>query len=712
MWLFRHKYLADGMLSRNKARLVANDSTQLEGVDVDETFSPVVKPDTIRTVLSLAASRHWSIHQLDVKNAFLHGDLSETETDIAYLLLYVDDIVLTAFFTAGLFSSQNKYAIEILDRAHVDNCNPSRTAIDTESKLGADGDSVFDPILYRSLAGSLRILRYVQGTMDYGLQLFSSSTTDLVAYSDADWAGCPTKRRSTSGYCIFLGNNLLSWSSKHQPTLSRSSAKAEYRGVANVVAETCWLRNLLGELHTPLSSATLILYRVDGDDFYENCDELWFTVINNPFLKSIFSSCYLFRNPFSSTTMGDENHIRTLGDYSKPSHEGYRKTIELPAGNNVCEIDCAADDKLCNKNTDESWEIIENLALYGHEGWDETKEFVKLVKAISIPQGIPKTPDWRLLELEDQINFLQKGSRPTPTLSSTHTPHAYINAVHPDARPQNQKELPKLNTFAFREPHTERMERFENTIFKQREKINGRMTEMFGLLKELTTSRTLEKVLIKEEATFPITKNVNFISLAINEEEENNKTDETPDNTKMPTEMKMPVRKAEHKINEKLIKGLVNNSIFNNSRSGTRVGKKKGKEYKILPGGPAYDAILKKMITRKGDIEGNFKIPCSIGNLKHVNALIDQGSDVNVMPYSTYIKLTNSLASHSNIYPLGIVEDVLVEVAEHASIKFDTGTITLRSGKSKVSFGIGGNDKATLRKRNAVQPMEEQEIQK
>ncbi|GKA51956.1 ribonuclease H-like domain-containing protein [Tanacetum coccineum] len=103
-----------------------------------------------------------------------------------------------------------------------------------------------------------RIMRYVRGTLDYGLQLFSSSTTDLVAYSDADWAGCPTTRRSTSGYCVFLGNNLLSWSSKRQPTLSRSSAEGEYRGVANAVAETCWLRNLLRELHTPLSSATLV----------------------------------------------------------------------------------------------------------------------------------------------------------------------------------------------------------------------------------------------------------------------------------------------------------------------------------------------------------------------------------------------------------------------------------------------------------------------
>ncbi|GKC94345.1 ribonuclease H-like domain-containing protein [Tanacetum coccineum] len=74
-----------------------------------------------------------------------------------------------------------------------------------------------------------RILRYVCGTLTSGLQLYSSTTSSLVAYSDADWAGCPTIRRSTSGYCVFPGNNLLSWSSKRQFTLSRSSAEAEYR---------------------------------------------------------------------------------------------------------------------------------------------------------------------------------------------------------------------------------------------------------------------------------------------------------------------------------------------------------------------------------------------------------------------------------------------------------------------------------------------------
>ncbi|GKA88037.1 ribonuclease H-like domain-containing protein [Tanacetum coccineum] len=297
MWLFRHKYLADGTLSRYKARLVANGSTQLEGVDVDETFSPVVKPGTILTVLCLAASRHWPVHQLDVKNAFLHGDLSKTVymhqppgfrdsvhpyygllqriicslhqefamTDLGPLNYFLGISVTRD--SSGLFLSQNKYVVAILKKGHMINCNPSRTPVDTESKLGVDGDPLSDPTLYRSLAGSLqyltftrldisyaiqqvclhmhdsrephlsalkRILRYVKGTLHYGLHLFSSSTTDLVAYSDADWAECPTTRRSTS------------------------CAEAEYRGVANAVAETCWLRNLLRELHTPLSSTMLV----------------------------------------------------------------------------------------------------------------------------------------------------------------------------------------------------------------------------------------------------------------------------------------------------------------------------------------------------------------------------------------------------------------------------------------------------------------------
>ncbi|GJU97344.1 hypothetical protein Tco_1326615 [Tanacetum coccineum] len=235
--------------------------------------------------------------------------------------------------------------------------------------------------------------------------------------------------------------------------------------------------------------------------------------------------------------------------------------------------------------------------------------------------------------------------------------------------------------------HSKRMERFKNAIFKQRKEINGRMTKMFRLLKELTTSRAPEKVLIREEAQIPITENVNSISLARGEEERNDKMDETLDNTEKPTAVRKEVEEVlssrpieyylKHRINEKLIEGLVDNNRFNDSLSRARVGK---------------------------------------GGFKHVNTLVDQESDVNVMPYSTYVKLTDerhaeidirlSLASHSYIYPLGIAEDVLVEVAEHV-YPFDKGTITLRSGKSKASPGIGRKDKASLGKGDEVQPMKE-----
>jgi hypothetical protein len=357
-------------------------------LDCDETFSPVVKPATIRTVLSIALSKSWPIHQLDVQNAFLHGDIQETVymhqplgfrdphrpdyvcrlrkslyglkqaprawyqrfadfvstigfqhstsdhslfiyrrgSDMAYILLYVDDIILItsshdlrksimallasefamkdlgplSYFLGiavtrhdgGLFLSQSTYASDIIARAGMASCKPSATPVDTKQKLSTTAGTSYDnPTLYRSLARALqyltftrpdisyavqqvclhmhapcidhmlslkRILRYVQGTLHYGLHLYPSPIEKLISYTDADWGGCPDTRRSTSGYCVFLGDNLISWSSKRQPTLSRSSAEAEYRGVANVVSESCWLRNLLLELHFPLSLATLV----------------------------------------------------------------------------------------------------------------------------------------------------------------------------------------------------------------------------------------------------------------------------------------------------------------------------------------------------------------------------------------------------------------------------------------------------------------------
>lgn len=196
------------------------------------------------------------------------------------------------FNDKGLFLNQTHYTEEILERAGMQQCKPCTTPVDMKSKLKDDaGQPVANPTEYRSLAGALqyltfsrpdiayavqqiclfmhdprelhlqalrRILRYIQGTKTKGLQLLRHQKMNLTAYSDADWAGCPSTRRSTSGFCVFLGDNLLSWSAKRQPTVSRSSAEAEYKGVANAVAETCGIRNLLLEMHCPLKQATIV----------------------------------------------------------------------------------------------------------------------------------------------------------------------------------------------------------------------------------------------------------------------------------------------------------------------------------------------------------------------------------------------------------------------------------------------------------------------
>lgn len=148
-----------------------------------------------------------------------------------------------------LFLSQTQYAQDILHHHGMTNCKTIQTPVDIKKIAANSGPVVEDPTLYRQLAGALqyltitcpdiayavqqaclyihdpwvphftslkRILRY----LSLGLHLYPHAPTKLVVYANADWDGCPTTRHSTSGYCVFFGNNLVSWSSKRQPTIS------------------------------------------------------------------------------------------------------------------------------------------------------------------------------------------------------------------------------------------------------------------------------------------------------------------------------------------------------------------------------------------------------------------------------------------------------------------------------------------------------------
>ncbi|CAL9018941.1 unnamed protein product, partial [Prunus brigantina] len=180
---------------------------------------------------------------------------------------------------SGLFLSQTKYACDLLQRTDFLGAKPCATPLGSY-KLDNSGMLLSDPTFYRSTAGALqyltwtrpdlsfavnlvcqhlhqprtnhlgavkRILRYLKGSLDMGI-CFRKGPLVMQAYSDADCAGCPLDRRSTSGWCVFLGSNLISWSAKKQPNVSRSSTESEYRGIAMTAAELVYIAKLFKDI--------------------------------------------------------------------------------------------------------------------------------------------------------------------------------------------------------------------------------------------------------------------------------------------------------------------------------------------------------------------------------------------------------------------------------------------------------------------------------
>ncbi|GAU29902.1 hypothetical protein TSUD_379930 [Trifolium subterraneum] len=389
-WVYKTKYNEKGEIEKHKARLVAKGYSQKHGIYYDEVFAPVARWDTIRAILALAAKENWKVFQLDVKSAFLHGELTRDiyveqppgyqkgNKDMVYKLkkalyglkqaprawyskieayftveqfkkcshehtlfvkygsnnktlivsLYVDDLICTGndlsmihdfkesmkknfamtdlgkmkYFLGvevtqsedGIFIHQHKYALEILKRFGMENCNKVCSPIVPGCKLSKDENgSATDAKRFKQMVGCLmyllatrpdlaysiclvarfmerptvmhiaavkRIMRYLKGTLTDGIMYkhTNDKRLELIGWSDSYYAGDLNDRKSTSGYVFMLGTGAISWSSKKQPIVTLSTTEAEYVAAAVCACQCIWLKNVLNHLQITHNNGIVI----------------------------------------------------------------------------------------------------------------------------------------------------------------------------------------------------------------------------------------------------------------------------------------------------------------------------------------------------------------------------------------------------------------------------------------------------------------------
>ncbi|GJT71920.1 retrovirus-related pol polyprotein from transposon TNT 1-94 [Tanacetum coccineum] len=340
-WIYKVKLDEYGDVLKNKAQLVAKGYRQEEGIDFEESFAPVARIEAIRIFIANAATKNMIIYQMDVKTAFLNGDLQEEvfvsqpegfedqdnpthvyrlkkalyglkqaprawyDTLSKFLLannffkgavdptlftrksgkhillvqIYVDDIIFAStdhnachifskemsskfqmsmmgqmsFFLGlqvsqspkGIFINQAKYALETLKKYGMDLSDPVDTPMVDRLKLDEDLMGILAKPTKKHLEAIKRIFRYLKGTINMGLWYPKDNAMSLTAYADADHAGCQDSRRSTSGSAQFLGDRLVSWSSKKQRSTAISTTEAEYIAMSGCCAQILWMRSQL-----------------------------------------------------------------------------------------------------------------------------------------------------------------------------------------------------------------------------------------------------------------------------------------------------------------------------------------------------------------------------------------------------------------------------------------------------------------------------------
>eukprot|EP00253_Pinus_taeda_P002708 PITA_02708 len=306
------------IVAQNKWKVYQMDvkSAFLNGVLMEEVYieQPLgyVKKDQEHKVYRLKkalyglkkAPRAWysRIYSYLLENEFekCEGEptvyIKEKDGKILIVVLYVDDFIFTGIEVDqnenGIFISQARYVNEVLERFHMQECKAAITPTVMGLKLSkGDNNKDFDPSLYKSIIGSLmystatmpdimsaislisrfmerpkeahwqaakRIMRYVKGTKRFGILYTVSECSDLVGYTDSDWAGTVDDRKSTSGYVFNMSSGAISWASKKQPIVALSTAKAEYVAATTTACQAVWMRRMLRILGQEQAKGTVI----------------------------------------------------------------------------------------------------------------------------------------------------------------------------------------------------------------------------------------------------------------------------------------------------------------------------------------------------------------------------------------------------------------------------------------------------------------------
>nr|GEV95658.1 hypothetical protein [Tanacetum cinerariifolium] len=279
-WIFKNKNDEENTVIRNKSRLVVRGYRQEEGIDFKESFAQVTRMEAIKIFLAYDAHKSFTVFQMDMKTAFLHGFIWVKASTSC--MVYVDDIIFgsthpryTQLFSdlmktrfkmlmmgemtfflglqvnqspCGIFINQSNYVLEILKKYGMESCDLVGNPMETKDKLDLDQNG--NPVLCaryqakptkKHLKEVKRIFRYLRGTVNTGLWYTKDSGFELTGFSDADYAGCKDTFKRSSGGAQFLGEKLVSWSSKKQDYTALSTAKPEYVSLSVSCAQVLWM---------------------------------------------------------------------------------------------------------------------------------------------------------------------------------------------------------------------------------------------------------------------------------------------------------------------------------------------------------------------------------------------------------------------------------------------------------------------------------------